>query len=411
MWTQTWPLAELRQIDRQVRKIIVANGGQHPTSSNATLYLPRSVRGRGLRSAEQEYKLTKIKAAFKIYENPDPMIGIVRMLDEKASERGHQSFAKDAVTFARELDLELNLTHPQSSCSKVGGDEIPKKQVKEALKKSVVSKLKSEVDDEKWEGKLLASRWKDEDLDKKCFEWMNNWRTAPTHMITGVQDLYKQLLPTKLYTGKKIKTTNHQDYTCHMCGKGQESVAHVLAGCSAIAQTKYLERHNSILRILFFEILTKYNLLPREEYVWYKRISPKPVYENEELKALWDVRLFAEQVEVRANRIDAQVIDKVKKEVMLIEMSCPWMENRQMKMEEKMRNYGPLRWELKLQYPGYKVSQHNIIMDVLGGYSKDVRKSIKCLVGDRCDLVLKQTQKAMLSCTLNIARNFKILEY
>ena len=158
----------------------------------------------------------------------------------------------------------MNLTYPQSSCSKVGGDEIPRKQVKEALKKSVVSKLKPDVEDQKWEGKLLASRWKDGDLDKKCFKWMNNWRTAPTHMITGVQDMYQQLLPTKLYLGKKIKTTNHQDYTCRMCGKGQESVAHVFAGCSGIAQTKYLERHNSVPRILFFEILTKYNLTPRQ---------------------------------------------------------------------------------------------------------------------------------------------------
>ena len=77
MWTQTWPLAELRQIDRRVRKIIVAKGGRHPTSSNASLYLPRSMGGRGLRSVEQESKLTKIKAALKIYENPDPTIGIV----------------------------------------------------------------------------------------------------------------------------------------------------------------------------------------------------------------------------------------------------------------------------------------------------------------------------------------------
>ena len=38
----------------------------------------------------------------------------------------------------------------------------------------------------------------------------------------------------------------------------------------------------------------------------------------------------------------------------------------------------------------------NNMMDVLGCYSKDVRKSIKCLVGDRCDFVLKQMQKAML---------------
>ena len=89
-------------------------------------------------------------------------------------------------------------------------------------------------------------------------------------------------------------------------------------------------------------------------------------------------------------------------------MSCPWIENREMKTEEKTRKYGPLRWELKLQYPGYKVKQHNIIMDVLGGYSKDVEESVRCLVGQRSNCVLKQMQKAMLSCSLNISRNFKI---
>ena len=36
-----------------------------------------------------------------------------------------------------------------------------------------------------------------------------------------------------------------------MCGKGEESVAHVSAGCSAITETNYLERHSSVLRILF----------------------------------------------------------------------------------------------------------------------------------------------------------------
>lgn len=53
-----------------------------------------------------------------------------------------------------------------------------------------------------------------------------------------------------------------------MWGNGLESVVHVLAGCVAIAQTKYLERLNSVLRILFVEILSKYNLLPREEHAW-----------------------------------------------------------------------------------------------------------------------------------------------
>ena len=35
---------------------------------------------------------------------------------------------------------------------------------------------------------------------------------------------------------------------------------------------------------------------------------------------------------------------------MTIEMSCPWISNREKKSEEKTMKYGPLRWELKEQY-------------------------------------------------------------
>ena len=40
MRTQRWPLTELGRIDREVRKIIVENGGKHPLGSTALLYLP-----------------------------------------------------------------------------------------------------------------------------------------------------------------------------------------------------------------------------------------------------------------------------------------------------------------------------------------------------------------------------------
>ena len=36
---------------------------------------------------------------------------------------------------------------------------------------------------------------------------------------------------------------------CRMCGKAPECVAHVLGGCSSLAQTKYLERHNAALKV------------------------------------------------------------------------------------------------------------------------------------------------------------------
>ena len=46
------------------------------------------------------------------------------------------------------------------------------------------------------------------------------------------------------------------------------------------------------------------------------------------------------------------------------------------KEAEKTRKYGPLRYELKQQFKGYKVEQFNIIMGVLGGYQEGGRVSI-----------------------------------
>ena len=63
MWTQVWPITELQRLDRESRKIMVENGGKHPVGTNDLLYLPRKVGGRGLKSIEVEYKLTKVKAA------------------------------------------------------------------------------------------------------------------------------------------------------------------------------------------------------------------------------------------------------------------------------------------------------------------------------------------------------------
>ena len=94
------------------------------------------------------------------------------------------------------------------------------------------------------------------------------------------------------------------------------------------------------------------------------------MYENEYASAYWDVPLHAESNLVTANRIDATIVDKGKREVSLIEMSCPWIENREVKAEEKATKYAPLRAELKERYLGYQVTQYNIIIDVLEGYSR-----------------------------------------
>ena len=139
-------------------------------------------------------------------------------------------------------------------------------------------------------------------------------------------------------------------------------MSYVSAGCGTLAQTKYLARHNTALKILFFEMLKDLELIS-EVPPWYSNIQPKASYENGSVQASWDVLAYADNTEVRANRIiDARIIDKEQKRVLAIEMSCPWLENREGKEMKKTQRYGPLMWELRERFPGYQVKQYNILL-------------------------------------------------
>ena len=186
------------------------------------------------------------------------------------------------------------------------------------------------------QGKLISERWEDEDLNSACFEWMYNWRTAPTHTIVCIGELHEQLHPTKVYYARKTQTSEDPDETCRLCDKAQESVVHVLSGCSELAQTKYLERHNAAaLKILFFELPIDQQLIETIPS-WYSLTQPKPVYENDAILECTSVR---SPHKVCANRVDARIIDKQNKTISMLEMSCPWVENRQEKEEEEKHNY------------------------------------------------------------------------
>ena len=142
----------------------------------------------------------------------------------------------------------------------------------------------------------------------------------------------------------------------------------------------------------------------------YSPMQSKPVYQNDRAEAYWDVPMYAESTVVKSNRVDVRLVDKDKKEVLLMEMTCPWIGNRGKKETEETTKYAPLRWKMKDRYLGYVVKQINIIVDVLGGYSLEVRNKMKELFGEkRARECVTKTQKSILSSTLNIARCFKVM--
>ena len=74
----------------------------------------------------------------------------------------------------------------------------------------------------------------------------------------------------------------------------------------------------------------------------YSKTQPKLSYENGSAQALWDVPIYTDSIEVRANIIDARIIvDKEQKRVFAIEMRCPWVDNGEVKEMEKTQKYAP----------------------------------------------------------------------
>ena len=332
------------------------------------------------------------------------------------SAQGYHSVVKEATKFSRKLGLELTLTHPVLICRTEGGVVVQDFKVKQKLRSTQQEKLKEQVAGQPWHGKLLAFRWEEEKRGGctsearhyVSFSWLKQWRTCLTYVLAGVYELYEQLLRTRVYQAKKTRTGPGDRTLYGLCAEAPETVAHILAGCLALVQSKYLQRHNAVLKIIFFEMLHTLDIVDSVPS-WYSSVEPKPVYESDWAQAFGDVPVYANNVEVRSNRVDAPDVDNTAKSIKLLEMSCPWLAIKEIKSCEKTEKYASLQLELKRQFAGHQV-KINIIMDVLVGYNKEVESNINGLVGpsSRKEMVLRM-QKTVLSQSLHIACHVKAL--
>ena len=86
---------------------------------------------------------------------------------------------------------------------------------------------------------------------KETFGWLKaaNLSVATEGLVVAAQD---QALRTRCYEHHIL----HRDVspTCRVCSAGLETVDHVVAGCSAMAQTDYTDRHNQVASIIHWNI-------------------------------------------------------------------------------------------------------------------------------------------------------------
>ena len=128
----------------------------------------------------------------------------------------------------------------------------------------------------------------------------------------------------------------------------------------------------------------------------------------------WDIPEFsgandnAEEAQMR--RPDGKIQIKSGKKIYLVEMTCPWLDVRDMKNEYKAHKYKDILANIGMEEKEYTVDQITLVIDSLGGYSANLAKNISMVFGYKrlVNSIILRMQKAVLSGSAHIARRFKL---
>ena len=185
-----------------------------------------------------------------------------------------------------------------------------------------------------------------------------------------------------------------------MCRKVDESIDHIVSGCSKLAQKEYKRRHDNLGKIVHWKLARKYNFEDGDK--WYEH-EPESALENEDYKILWDFGIQTDHV-IEARRLDLVVIDKKERSCKRIDFAVPGDSRIEEKEKDKTEKYQELGRELQKIW-NVKVKIIPLVVGSLGAIPKQFGNRLK-QIGITARTA--QFQKTVLLGTARILR--KVLE-
>ena len=340
-----WRVDELKAVDRKTRKLLTIYRALHPQADVDRLYCKRADGGRGLISIEDCVEIEVNSLYSYVPRSKEPFLKAVKEENMLGS-----GMPKEAIRVKRMESYKEKVLHGQYEKLTAG---IRSSDSWEWLRKGT---LKKET-----EGMLMAAQ--DQAL-----------RTNAIKSRIDKQDVSP---------------------VCRMCGKREESIAHVVAECEKLAQNQYKNwRHDRVGKVIHWELCRKYGFDCTEK--WYDHI-PEGVLENEKAKILWDFRIQTDQ-QLNHNRPDIVIHDKEKNETKIIDVSCPFDGRLIEREEEKREKYEDLRREVAKLWNVRKVVIIPIIIGALGTLSKNFKRYVEQLEMGQMTSLLQKT------CVLGTAK-------
>ena len=170
--------------------------------------------------------------------------------------------------------------------------------------------------------------------------WLQNGdlKRGTESLIVSAQN---QSIRTNLVKAKIDKS--QKDTLCRLCKKADESIHHVVSGCSKLSQKKYKRRHDNLGKIVHWKLARKCNFDAGDK--WYEH-EPENILESEDCKVLRDFSIQTDHV-IEARRPDLVVVDKKRRTCKIIDFAVPGDSRIEEKETEKVEKYQDLRRELQ----------------------------------------------------------------
>ncbi len=353
-----WKDSELKSIDRTTRKNLTMYGAMHPKSDADRLYVKRKEGGRGLISVEQCVRGEENSLGFYVANSEEMLIRGV------------------------------------CASGTIRTDETVEKA---EFKRSRAQKLK-----QKWRGKAMYGQFVKEMSGKvdqdKTWQWLakGDLKVGTEALLCAAQE---QAIRTN-YVKHHVDKSNDSPL-CRLCGKRGETIQHIMCECEKLAQKEYKRRHDNVAKKVHWDLCKKNGLEHSEK--WYEH-TPDGVVESDHVKILWDINVQCDNV-IPARTRDIIVIDKEKKEALIVDIAVPADIRVAEKEKEKIEKYQDLKREIKRLWKLRTVQVVPVVIGALGCVTKEFERWLENL---NIEPEVGVMQKAALLGTARILR--KVLE-
>ena len=343
---------EILQIDVKTRKLLTRTGNFHRNSSVDRLYANRVEGGRGMNSVFDNY-VTRMIAVTKHLRTAAETNPYLQAVIRHEQDR----LLRVADGFAQALDIPLD-------------KENVSQLTKAAIKKNHLTAFQTKDQHGYVHRKQVAV----EGCNTKL---TNNWINSKgliSHVEGYIFAITEQEINTRVLQSKREHSNNQNfDKQCRFCHIKNEDIFHLLCSCDRLSASMYLPfRHDEVAKELYNAVIKRH--FPAQSYVF-----PRSIWVRQHIELWWDMHVHTVP-QVKNNKPDIVLWDKLKKTCHIIDVCVPLDQNVHVQEKTKIDTYTPLSVNLRRLYSDYTYDIVPIVMGATGLITDSLLKYLSTIL-------------------------------